>query len=120
MKIIHIINSLRKGGAEGNLYRLCKVHKKKYQNKVKIFIITLISNGYYENDLKKKGINIVSLDIKGYQIIDILKKIILFRKFIKKIIQILFKVGCIIRTFLRYLFPEKIIIKYFGILDIQN
>ena len=84
MKIIHIINSLRKGGAEGNLYRLCKVHKKKYQNKVKIFIITLISNGYYENDLKKKGINIVSLDIKGYQIIDILKKIILFRKFIKK------------------------------------
>ena len=50
MKIIHIINSLRKGGAEGNLYRLCKVHKKKYQNKVKIFIITLISNGYYEND----------------------------------------------------------------------
>ena len=28
MKVLHIINSLNKGGAEGNLYRLCVQHKK--------------------------------------------------------------------------------------------
>ena len=28
MKIIHLINSLSKGGAEGNLYRLCEFQKK--------------------------------------------------------------------------------------------
>ena len=54
MKIIHIINSLKKGGAEGNLYRLCKMHKKNYQNKVNIIIITLINNGFYEDELKKR------------------------------------------------------------------
>ena len=27
MKILHIINSLKKGGAEGNLYRLCDFKK---------------------------------------------------------------------------------------------
>ena len=44
MKIVHIINSLKKGGAEGNLYRLCRHQKKKYKNKIKIIIITLIYN----------------------------------------------------------------------------
>ena len=58
MKVLHIINSLKKGGAEGNLYRLCKQQKKKYKNKIDITIITLINNGYYESELKKKGIKI--------------------------------------------------------------
>ena len=34
MKIIHIINSLKKGGAEGNLFRLCEFHKKKFKIKL--------------------------------------------------------------------------------------
>ena len=63
MKIIHIINSLKKGGAEGNLYRLCKFHKKKYKNKINIVIITLIDNGFYEKELRKNGIKIITLDI---------------------------------------------------------
>jgi len=63
MKIIHIINSLNRGGAEGNLYRLSKFQKKNYKNKIDITIITLIDNGFYENDLKKKGIKIFSLGI---------------------------------------------------------
>ena len=63
MKIIHIINSLKKGGAEGNLYRLCKFHKKKYKNKIDITIITLIDNGFYETELKEAGIKIFSLGI---------------------------------------------------------
>ena len=81
MRIIHIINSLKKGGAEGNLYRLCKYQKKKYKNKIKITIITLIDKGYYEPDLKKLGINVVSLKInKQKKIFFLIKKLIKFRK----------------------------------------
>ena len=72
MKIVHIINSLKKGGAEGNLYRLCKIQKKKYKNKIDIIIITLIDSGYYEYELKKKGIkfklpNATLLHIGGWK-----------------------------------------------------
>ena len=83
MKVLHIINSLRKGGAEGNLYRLCLEQKKKYQNKIDITILTLIDKGYYENKLKKKGIKIISLGIsKKTKILDLIKCIFKFRKFI--------------------------------------
>ena len=85
MKIIHIINSLKKGGAEGNLHRLCKFHKKKYKNKIDIVIITLINNGFYERELKKSGIKIISIGIdKKINFSNFIKKILLFRKFIKK------------------------------------
>ena len=85
MKIVHIINSLKKGGAEGNLYRLCKFHKKKYKDKVKIIIITLINNGFYESELKKIGISIYSLNFnENYKSLNIIKKILKFRKLIKK------------------------------------
>ncbi len=84
MKIIHIINSLKKGGAEGNLYRLCKFHKEEYNNNINITIITLINNGFYEASLKKKGINIYSLNINHRgKFIDLIKKIIKLRQFIK-------------------------------------
>ena len=84
MNIIHIINSLKKGGAEGNLYRLCKFHKKKYKNKINITIVTLINNGFYEEELKKLGINIFSLCIiKKNKFFDIVRKVVKFRKFIK-------------------------------------
>ena len=84
MKIVHIINSLKKGGAEGNLYRLCKFHKKKYKDKVKIIIITLINNGFYESELKKIGISIYSLNFnENNKSLDIIKKILKFRKLIK-------------------------------------
>mgnify|MGYP006104168345 CR=1 FL=1 len=85
MKIIHIINSLKKGGAEGNLFRLCKFQKKKYKNKIDITIITLIDNGFYETDLKKMGIKIFSLKINlQSKFFDVIYKIIELRKFIKK------------------------------------
>ena len=85
MKIIHIINSLKKGGAEGNLFRLCKFQKKKYKNKIDITIITLIDNGFYETDLKKMGIKIFSLKINlQSKFFDFIYKIIELRKFIKK------------------------------------
>ena len=77
MKIIHIINSLKKGGAEGNLYRLCKFKKKKYKNKIDITIITLIDNGYYEAELKKIGIKIFSLKLeKNNKFFDFIKNIL--------------------------------------------
>ena len=85
MKIVHIINSLKKGGAEGNLYRLCKLHKIEYKNKIDITIITLIDNGYYEAELKKLGIKIFSLKLeKNNKFLDLIKKILKLRKFIKK------------------------------------
>ena len=83
MKIIHIINSLRKGGAEGNLYRLCEFQKKKYKNKINIIIITLIKNGFYENKLKKKGIKVYSLDLdRKNKFFYYIKKISKLRKLI--------------------------------------
>ena len=85
MKITHIINSLKKGGAEGNLYRLCKFNKKKYKDKIDITIITLIDNGFYEDEIKKNGIKIFSLEInKKIKFFDFTKKILKLRKFIKK------------------------------------
>lgn len=80
MKVLHVINSLKKGGAEGNLYRLCKFQKLKYRDKIDITIITLINNGYYEKKLRKKGIKILSLCLKKkYQLFEIIKKIIKLR-----------------------------------------
>ena len=85
MKIVHIINSLKKGGAEGNLYRLCKLNKIEYKTKIDITIITLIDNGYYEAELKKLGIKIFSLKLeKNNKFLDFIKKILKLRKFIKK------------------------------------
>ena len=85
MKILHIINSLKKGGAEGNLYRLCKFHKKKYKNNIDITIMTLIDNGFYETELKKMGINIFSLNMnRRNKFFDFIKKVLKLRKFIKK------------------------------------
>jgi len=68
MRIIHIINSLKKGGAEGNLYRLCKYHKKKYRSKLDISIVTLMSNGFYETELKRLGVKIFQLNLKKKKI----------------------------------------------------
>jgi len=85
MKIVHIINSLNKGGAEGNLYRLCKFQKKKYKNKIDITILTLIDHGFYESELKNLGINIFSLKMtQKSKLFDFIKKISEFRKLIKK------------------------------------
>ena len=85
MKVLHIINSLKKGGAEGNLYRLCDSHKKKYKNRIDIIIITLLSNGYYEKKLKKKGIKVFSLNIeKKNKIFEFIKTIKSLREFINK------------------------------------
>ena len=85
MKIIHIINSLKKGGAEGNLFRLCEFHKKKFKNKIDITIITLIDNGFYESELKKKGIKIYSLKIDPKKnFFEFIHKIMKLRRFMKK------------------------------------
>ena len=86
MNILHIINSLNKGGAEGNLYRLCEFQKKKFKNNINITIITLIDNGYYEPLLKKMGIKIFSLKInKKNKFFDNVKKLKLFRELIRKL-----------------------------------
>ena len=83
MKILHIINSLKKGGAEGNLHRLCMFQKKKYKKKINITIITLINNGFYEAELKKLGINIFSLNInKKNNFFELINKVFKLRRLI--------------------------------------
>ncbi len=84
MKIIHIINSLKKGGAEGNLHRLCKFHKEKYKSKIDVIIITLINNGFYEKELKKLGIKVFSINLEKNNIFNFIKAVLKFRKLIKK------------------------------------
>ena len=85
MKILHIINSLKKGGAEGNLFRLCKFHKSKFKKKIDIKIFTLIDDGYYEKKLKKIGVKILSLNLyKNIKYLDFINKIIYLRNFVKK------------------------------------
>lgn len=86
MKVLHIINSLKKGGAEGNLFRLCLTQKKKYKKKIEITILTLIGNGFYEKEMKKSGINIVSLGMEeNKQLLNFFKIILKFRNIVKKI-----------------------------------
>ncbi len=113
MKIIHIINSLKNGGAEGNLYRLCKFHKHKYKNNIEIIIITLINNGYYEVELKKLGVKIYSLNLsKKINFLEILKKIIKLRYLVTKknpdIVQSWMYHSNFISTFLPKKFYEKL------------
>ena len=113
MKILHIINSLKKGGAEGNLYRLCKLNKEKYKNKIDISIVTLINDGYYEIELKKIGIKIISLDLnKKNKFFVFFKKILKLRKFVKKynpnIIQSWMYHSNFVTLFLPRLFYDKI------------
>ena len=113
MKIMHVINSLNKGGAEGNLYRLCKFHKQKYKNNIDISILTLISNGFYETELKKLGIKIFSLNLsKHYMFFKFIKKILILRKF--------YKVGCITPILLHYSYKGNFIVNYFGIFVTQS
>ena len=113
MEIIHIINSLKKGGAENNLFRLCKFQKEKYQAKINITIITLIDNGYYEETLKKLGINIFSLKIdEKNKTKNFLNKIFKFRQFMKNqnpdVIQSWMYHSNFITIFLQKKFHDKI------------
>ena len=85
MKILHIINSLKKGGAEGNLYRLCKLQKNEYKKKIDIIIVTLIDDGFYEAELKRNGIKVFSLGLdRKNKYFYFIKKILKLRQYIKK------------------------------------
>ena len=82
--------------------------KKKFKKKIDITVLTLIKNGFYENELKKRGINVFSLDInKENKIIDIFKKIILFRKFVKKINPNIIQSWMYHSNFLSILLPKN-------------
>ena len=114
MKIVHIINSLKKGGAEGNLYRLSQFQKKKFKKKIDIIIVTLIDHGFYETQLKKNGIKVYSLGFdKKLNILKITKKIFKLRNFIinenPDIIQSWMYHSNFISLFLPRIFYEKIL-----------
>ena len=115
MKIIHIINSLKKGGAEGNLYRLCNFQKKKYGKDIDIIIVTLINNGFYERILKKTGIKIISLNIKNINsFFDNIIKLFRLRKLIKKQNPDIIQSWMYHSNFLTIFLQEAIMIKFSG------
>ena len=58
MKIVHVINGLANGGAEGVLYRLCK-----HDNRCQHIIISMMDEGKYGPLLKDMGIEVYCLNM---------------------------------------------------------
>ena len=114
MKILHIINSLKKGGAEGNLFRLCKFHKKKYNTKIDVTVLTLTDNGFYEPELGKLGIKVYSLNINpNNKLSGLTKKIIKLRKLILDLNPDIIQSWMYHSNFLTLFLPKKFHSKVF-------
>jgi glycosyltransferase involved in cell wall biosynthesis len=80
-RVIHLITGLERGGAERFLYNLiCSGLNKKFKNTV----ISLMSDGYYGNLLKKKNIPVHSLNMSrgkiNFTAVNKLRKIIIQNK----------------------------------------
>ncbi len=114
MKILHIINSLKKGGAEGNLFRLCKFHEKKYNTKIDIKVLTLIDDGFYEPELRKLGIKVYSLKINPKnKLSGLTKKIFKLRKLILNLNPDIIQSWMYHSNFLTLFLPKKFHSKLF-------
>lgn len=62
MKIIFLIRSLERGGAERQLVYLSK---KLFEKGFEVKVVTFYKNGFYEDELLQSGITVKSLDKKG-------------------------------------------------------
>jgi glycosyltransferase involved in cell wall biosynthesis len=62
MKILHIITSINRGGAENHLYDLTNIQR---NNKHKVHVIYFKGDSYWEEKLKSNGISTTFLSIKG-------------------------------------------------------
>ena len=75
MKIIHLISSMDKGGAESHLASLTKMQNKNN----KVIIIYFKGNDYWKKKLKKKNINVIRINLRSkfiiFQLIELLIKI---------------------------------------------
>lgn len=78
-KIIYLVSSLDKGGAESHLATLAEEIKKK---NYKILVVYFKGNGYWEKHLKKKKIQVIKIPINNF--LDFLFKFFLLNKIIKK------------------------------------
>ena len=63
MRILHIITSIDKGGAENHLFDLCRMQKK---NKNKIHVIYFKGNSYWKKNLNAIGVPVSFYNIKGF------------------------------------------------------
>lgn len=62
-RILYIINDLKKGGAETNLFQIIKhSNKSLFENTV----ISLAGPGFFEDEMKKAGANVILLDFKSH------------------------------------------------------
>lgn len=64
MKILHLITSMNKGGAETTLFKILKFSKET-NSKNKHIIISFSKLNYYENDIKKFNYQFIKIDFKN-------------------------------------------------------
>ena len=73
IKIIHIISSLEKGGAQGLMFEIIKsLEKPKYEH----LIISLKTGNAYAAITASKSINLISLNLSPYSLLSSFKKIL--------------------------------------------
>ena len=71
MKVLHLITSLNRGGAENHL--TCLIRGQLKENK-EIFVLYLKGDGYWENYLKSLGVIVIKLNQHNFitQILNVL------------------------------------------------
>lgn len=85
MKILHVITTINRGGAENHLVSLVK---KQMQNNMQVSIVYLKGNSYWKNYLTQLGVNVFCLNLKYYgQLLPILRLFFIFKKFKPDIIH---------------------------------
>ncbi|MCH1516319.1 MAG: glycosyltransferase [Alphaproteobacteria bacterium] len=84
MLILHVITSLKDGGAEGVLYRLC-THDKMHSH----VVISLMDEGKYGPMLRSKGIEVITLGMRPNlpSPVALIKLIQLFRNYNPNVVQ---------------------------------
>ena len=89
MKILHLISSINRGGAENHLFNLAS-----YQSSLNhsVSIIFLKGNGYWKKKLQKKKINVIYFDCQNSfnlfkLVLSIIKIVLFIRKFNPDIIH---------------------------------
>lgn len=75
MRILHLISSMDRGGAESHLASLARIQNKKDN----VTIVYFKGNNYWKSNLKKEKINIIRLNLKSkfifFQLIELIFKI---------------------------------------------
>ena len=82
MRILHIITSINRGGAENHLYDLSNLQR---NNKHKVHVIYFKGNSYWKSKLNSKGISTSFFSVEGFLgIFKVLLNIFKINQFVKR------------------------------------